>query len=165
MLATNSSVSIQLYQNHREKVLVCATVCCTPVNWDTREAVQQGLEVTVAQLPSSKDFEIVANGSGTSYDRECYYAQAGIAIGTSLPEEDALEQYVDELEQQGWIVTRDDLEYTRVLTRGDYERLSVTFKGPGFVMEMNEDYQRARENYPTFLFIVVDYILPGWAGC
>lgn len=133
------------------------------------QEVRNGLDVTVAQLPSSSCFDIVTVLSGASSSRDygstCYYAQAGLAIGTSLSEEDALKTYTDELMSQGWVLKQNDLERSRVLIRGQHERITVGLGGPGWMMEADEDYQRAKQIYPAFLFVTVTFVLPGREGC
>ncbi len=149
-------------------LLLCGISSCAP----SRQMLQQarsGLDTTIAQLPGSGEFAIVTilrgESASTDYGRTCYYAQAYIAVGTFLPGREALAAYVHELSLQGWTVAQDEYEDAKVLVRGEHERLSIELGAPGWIVEREESYQRAREVYPTILNIVVTYILPGRENC
>jgi hypothetical protein len=149
-------------------LLLCVTSSCTPSQQRLQQA-RSGLDTAIAQLPSSAEFTVVAiipeEFSSTDYGKTCYYAQANIAVGTALPGTDALATYVNELTLQGWVVERDNLDRSRVLVRGEHERIAVSLDGPGWIIERDEDYQHARDTFPIFLYISVTYILPSRENC
>ena len=131
--------------------------------------VRGDLETIVARLPDQGDFHTVTVLFGASpsadYGRTCYYAQAYVVVGSELPEGYALDTYVSELRQQGWQVERDDLGWARTLVRGDNEVIDISTHGPGWIAEREESYQRARESYPTILFVAVTVMHPGRNQC
>jgi hypothetical protein len=147
-------------------VVVCLLASCTQQK--LREA-RKGLDGSVAQLPSVSDFDVVTILSGessiTGSPKTCYYAQAYVVLGTSLSEEKALDVYVDELQSLGWTTERSDLENLRVLGRGMHEQIAVSYGGPGWTIETNEDYIRAKDIYPTIIFVTVDFMLPNRDEC
>ncbi len=147
-------------------ILLCSMSSCTQ---EKLQEAKDGLNMSVAQLPNLSDFDVVTIMSGessaTASGETCYYAQAYVVLGTSLPEEKALEVYVDALESLGWIIERSDLERTRVLSRGMYERITVSHGSPGWAVESNEDYKQAKNIYPTVILVVVDFMLPGRERC
>ena len=152
-------------------VVICVLVTGTWVayrDWRLNQ-VQDGLETIGAQLPDQGDFHTVTVLSGASpnvdYGRTCYYAQAYVAVGSELPEGYALDTYVSELQRQGWQVERDNLGWARTLVRGDNEVIDISIHGPGWIIEREESYQRAREIYPTMLFVAVTFMQPGRNQC
>ena len=146
--------------------LVFGLVSCTPV---ALKQVRQGLETTIAHLPQSDDFVFVAIMSGEGYDdpggEMCYSAGAQVAVGTWLTREDALEDYLRKLEAQGWVLVRDDYPDEKQLVRGKYEKVTVDILAPGWQMELDKDFVRARSIYPAFVFLLVDYYLPSREAC
>jgi len=148
--------------------LIFTMLSCADTKMKLQEA-QAGLDEAIAQLSGLDDFDTVTVISGTSSStsdgKTCYYAQAGLAIGTSLSAQSALETYVSELQVQGWVIKQNDFERSMVLTRGEHERISVSLNGPSWMIEADEGYQRAKDIYPTFIFATITFILPSREGC
>jgi hypothetical protein len=133
--------------------------------------VEEGLVGTLAELPVSHDFVLVASRSGSGYRKArggmCYYGQASVAIGSFLPEEQAFAGYIDQLESHGWRVKRELIEVPgeHVLLRGEYETLTVRIGAAGWMMQRDEGFQRAQTIFPTFVHVFVDYTLPNRKLC
>ena len=128
-----------------------------------------GLEATVAGLPILDDFSQVTLISDRAWDEvfggECYYTQAIVVFGTSLSAQDALTAYFDALLLEGWIVEQDLYVREKVLHRGKNERAVVYVGPPGPMVELDSDYQAVNSDFPTFLVVIVDFILPTIEGC
>lgn len=128
-----------------------------------------GLEATVAGLPSLDGFSQVTLISDRAWDEvfggECYYTQAIVVFGTSLSAQDALTAYVDALLLEGWIVEQDHNVREKVLHRGKHERAVVYIGPPGPMVELDAYYQAVKSHFPSFLVVIVDFILPTTEDC
>jgi len=146
--------------------LAWSVTACIPAK--LKEA-KRGLAATIDGLPESAEFTIVASLSGEDYDTydevTCYSAVASIAVGTFLPKEEALAAYVQQLRAQEWAMWDDEYDTEKVLIQGEHATISVSSDSPGWRMKENEDYKRAREIYPTFLRVSVQYHLPSRKDC
>ena len=147
-------------------ILVGSVTSCIPMRL---KQAKEGLKISVAELPQTEHFVTVASRSAESYRRFgtliCYSAGAEIVVGTSLPSHEALESYVRHLERKGWIVVRDDYERSKELIRGEFELIDVNVNSPGWRMRVDEEYLRARETYPGFVYLAVRWYLPNRATC
>jgi hypothetical protein len=131
---------------------------------------QVGFNEAMAKLPDMNEFETVTIISGTSsmtaYGETCYYSGAYIVLGTSLPEEKALKTYVDALQSQGWKLKEGpQYDWEKCLIRGEHEEACISIGGAGWAIESNEEYQEAKDKYPTFIFVSLRFILPQREGC
>lgn len=147
-------------------ILLSLLVACHSM--ETKIA-QNELANTRASLPDIKEFETVGalteDFSYTAYKHTCYYSRSYIIYGTFLEEVEALNLYIETMTSNGWKVTRDDMERTRVLLRGKNESITAQFNLAGPVTESHPTYEQARELYPTIIIVIVDYVLPQVDGC
>jgi hypothetical protein len=133
------------------------------------EEAQKGLEATLADLPQSSEFTVFSVISGEYYDElfgdsMCYWGQAIVAVGSSLPEEDALSSYVRELEARGW-QAQNNLGRSRELVRGEHESIVVRLGAPSWMLESREDFKRRRDSFRSLVNVSVNYYLPSRAAC
>lgn len=147
-------------------IAMCLAVSCTPLKL---QQVSDGLNQTLAALSYPYGFTTVASESGADYRNfgnvTCYTAGANIAVGNQLPVGTAFEIYVRHLLTQGWELERDDMERTRILNRGDKERVSVSSGPANWMMKMNEDFQEAQGDYASFIYLTFYYFLPSREHC
>ena len=149
-------------------MLICFLASCKPRMY---RKVVAGCDATVAGLPQSDAYVVVTTlryevdrdwGEGT-----CYIGEALIALGTNMSEEEALRDYVEQLNLQGWTERKLPIEYSESieLIRNDKERMIVHVGNPGFLIESDETYQKAQDLYPTFVFLMIHYYLPDREMC
>jgi hypothetical protein len=142
-------------------VLLCVVVSCNHQKW---QEVRTGLNTSLDQLPKLPGFETVTTLRGESSMKGCYYAETRVVLGTSLPEKEALDVYVDELESLGWIANERQYERERVLKRGTQERIRVTTY-LGLSVETDENYIKAKDAYPTIISVSLTFYVPQRDGC
>jgi hypothetical protein len=143
-------------------LVLCLTASCSI---QKRQEVKEGLNTSVNQLPKSNEFETVTVLSGESSSKEsCYYAEAYILLGTSLPADAALTAYVAELQALGWRESLRKIQNDRVLTRGTQERIAVT-TNPRWYIEDDEYYLKAKDTYRTIIFVSLWFYVPQRDGC
>jgi len=152
----------------------CAWILQAPYPWEwiILYRAQAGLERALRDLPLPEGFEIVTviDTGGPSKGEEggggCYYAGVYIVLGTNYSGKEALERYVSALEAQGWrLADRHQYEDEKFMTRTEQEALVIHIGGPGFTIEIDPAYQKARGRYRSFVYITLRYILPRMKGC
>jgi hypothetical protein len=147
-------------------VFLCLMVSCAV--GEQRKA-RAGLDASVAQLPELREFdtvEVVHREFSHSGPRTtCYYARAYAIIGTSLPAEQALDVYVEELQSLGWEFDGRQYKTERGLKRGVYELVVVRSGEPGVDVKDAVDYAQLRAVYPTIIFVRLDFMLPSRDKC
>lgn len=147
-------------------VLLCLLVSCTA---EEQRKARAGLDASVAQLPELGDFdtiEVIYYETSLSGPRTtCYYATAYLIIGTSLPEEKALDVYVEELKSLSWTPREKQYDTTRILMHGTYELVVIRSGEPGVDVKDAVDYAQLRAKYPTIIFVRLDFMLPSRDKC
>jgi hypothetical protein len=149
-------------------VLALAPVFFSCMPFRLQEA-RKGLEATLADLPQT-GFTVISvivfepNGDTLSVDSMCYYDQAIVAVGSSLPEDDALASYVRELEAKGWLIQRSSGGY-RELVRGEHESMGIHIGVPSRMLESDPDFRRRRGDFRSLVYLIIDYYLPSRAEC
>ena len=147
-------------------ILLCSTVSCAR---SQRREARAGLDAAVTQLPKPAGFDTIKvvyrEFRSTEYERKCFYARAYVIIGSSLPEVEALDVYVEKLEALGWVPREKQYKTTRVLRRGTHERIVIELGQPGVDIKDAVDYAQLRNTYPTIIFVRVDFMLPSRDEC
>ena len=152
----------------------CAWILQAPYPWEwiILYRAQAGLERALRDLPLPEGFEMVTviDTGGPSKGEEggggCYYAGIYIVLGTNYSGKEALERYVSALEARGWrLAARLQYEDEKFMTRAEQEALVIHIGGPGFIIEIDPGYQKARGRYGSFVYITLRYILPRVDGC
>ena len=131
---------------------------------------REGLEsISSQELPELDGFDLVKvvslDLSSSDYGKTCSYARDYLIIGTSLPESDALERYVEALLRLGWTREGDQYPTSNNLIHGKNARIVVRYGDPGADVRDAADYDQLRDNYQSVIFVRVDYILPERDGC
>ena len=136
---------------------------------DTLEEATVGLELAVDQLPQLEGFETIKviqeAFSHTEYGMTCYYARASIAVGASLPAPEALDQYVEALQSQGWVLTGTQYQQTKSLVLGSNSLIEIYFGEPGIELKDEIDLDELNRTYQSTLFIRLDYMMPNMDDC
>ncbi len=127
--------------------------------------VRAGLDNSVGQLPDSASFETITISYGQSSMKTCHYAEAVVMLGTALAEEEALDTYVDELRSLGWALKRIDYKDVRVLIRDTQERIVIRSYHTTWLDEKDENYIKARDVYPTIIWVRLVFYVPQRDGC
>ena len=133
------------------------------------EEVKVDLELAIDQVPKLEGFETIKINqeafSHTEYGLTCYYARASIAIGSSLPASDALEQYVEALQSQGWTPIGKQYQQTKTLVLGSNSLIEVYLGEPGIELKDDIDLKKLEQSYQGILFMRLDYMLPNSTEC
>ena len=133
------------------------------------EEAKVDLELAIDQLPKLEGFETIKINqeafSHTEYGLTCYYARASIAIGSSLPASDALEQYVEALQSQGWTPIGKQYQQTKTLVLGSNSLIEVYLGEPGIELKDDIDLEKLKQSYQGILFMRLDYMLPNSTEC
>jgi hypothetical protein len=136
---------------------------------DTLEEAKIGLELAVDQLPKLDGFKTIKINqeafSHTEYGLTCDYARANIAIGSSLPASDALDQYVEALQSDGWTLKKNQYQQTKSLAQGSNSLIVVYFGEPTIELKDDIDLERLKRSYQSIMFIRLDYMLPNSNEC
>jgi hypothetical protein len=140
-------------------ILVLAASC----SYEQWQDVRNGLAESLDQLPYLQNFEEITAVHGESRMESCYYAETVIVFGTAMSEAEALATYADALHSLGWLDRRHD-ERSRVLIRGAHERIRVTGY-QSLSVEMNEEYQQAKDDFPTIISVSLTFYVPQREGC
>ena len=133
------------------------------------EEATVSLELAIDRLPKLEGFETIKINqeafSHTEYGLTCYYARANIALGSSLPASDALEQYVEALQSQGWTPIGKQYQQTKTLVLGSNSLIEVYLGEPGIELKDDIDLEKLNQIYQSILFISLDYMLPNSTEC
>jgi hypothetical protein len=107
-------------------ITLCSTASCARTQ---RREARAGLDAAVTQLSKPAGFDTIKvvyrEFRSDEYERKCFYARAYVISGSSLPEVEALDVYVEELEALGWVPREKRYNTTGVLRRGTHERVTV----------------------------------------
>jgi hypothetical protein len=127
-----------------------------------------GLQQTFSSLEVSDDFIVAASvytrGNHRWDGRVCYILQSIVAVGTSLPEEQAMTTYVELLVEDGWETDHDYDDFVE-LTRGENEHMQVDTISPSWMIKSNEDYIMAKDSYATVINVIISYYVPDRCSC
>jgi hypothetical protein len=138
-------------------------------SYDTLDEAKDGMEQAVEQLPQLDSFETIKINqrvfSHTAYGLTCNYARASIAVGSSLPAPDALDQYVEALQAQGWTLTGTQYQQTKSLVVGSNSLVVIHFGYPAIELKDEIDLDELNQTYQSILYIRVDYMLPTRDEC
>lgn len=150
--------------------LLALTNCTLLEKRAQQRKARQGLESLVAQdLPNLDQFELVKtvslDFSMTAYGMTCYYARDYLIMGTSLPESEALEHYVEGLLPLSWTKEGEQYLTSKILIHGQNARIVVSHGEPGVDVDDAVDFERLSDIYQSILFVRVDYMLPARDGC
>lgn len=151
-------------------ILANSSLACTG---ERLQEARAGVENAVAQLPTTDSFETIAvtrtERSATAYGRTCYYGIAIIMIGTMLPQREALETYVQQLESLGWQLRGRQHEASRVLLRDRHELATVSYSPfeveAGWELQGNSSGLQDRIGHTTILVLWLQYMLPARDDC
>jgi hypothetical protein len=140
-------------------VLLCLLISCGQGN---KPLAEQGLQAAQRQVPDLNEFEAIAREQRTVQDADyahCYYSTLNIAFGTTLPEAEALDRYTDALLSLGWKYDEEPEKISRLLKGGSGRYISVK-NYSGTVFLGNTEYAEAKDDYPTVIFVRLEYFPP-----
>jgi hypothetical protein len=155
-------------------VVVCSSVSLALLgsHFQKERAARAGLERSTAQLPhpskfvTIKEFEVeMWPVFDTEIGEPCYFGRGYSVFGTSLPETEALDVYVAQLQEFGWLTDGKQYENERALIRGKNELLVVHTDSPSVDIQDAVVYTKLRETFRTVVFVRVTYMLPRREGC
>jgi hypothetical protein len=156
-----------------KKTLIITSIVCLAISMsgcvytNTRRA-DMGLQQTLSSLAVSDDFVVAASVGTRGHHRwggrTCYIAQSIVAVGTNLPEEQAMTTYVELLVEDGWETSHDYDDFAE-LTRGENENMQVDTMPPSWMIQSNEDYIMAKDSYATVINVTISYYVPDRCSC
>ena len=135
-----------------------------------------GVERTIAGLPATPRLELIAEDEKHEvfrlHGKACDYGVKVFIYGSSMSGLDALDYYMEVLQEAGWQVAKTvDYDTGRYLIRGKYE--SITVSTPPLVdldstsVHWLADYgniDEIKQRYNSVLDVWVRYILPSRDG-
>jgi hypothetical protein len=141
--------------------------CDDPVTQIIRKhQTKSGLDAALAQLPRSKEFEVIKSvtfeyvDSDLGFSPDHYLARGYTVLGSSFPEQEAVNAYFQMVQVNGWIPRSDQYEDSKVLRRGSNELMEITFDLPGDAIMNVSEYTKAQGRYSSVIFIRVDISAP-----
>jgi len=133
------------------------------------EEARAGVEASVAQLPVLSEFDTVKVVYQTfcysAYGLTCYYGRAYIIMGSSLPEDEALDMYAGALMLSGWMPSGIQYDTARELERGEHELVVIRSGQPSVDIAGAVDYLQLRSAYESVIFVELDFMLPNRESC
>jgi hypothetical protein len=134
-----------------------------------QQAARSGVQTAVAQLPRPKDYqwikEVYNDIPNPIRNGQCYYSRAYVILGTALPVTLALDTYIGYLQSFGWILSKEEYTTPKVLYHGVNELAVVDSSDPGPDVAGKIDYAQLQRQYPTVLYVRIDYALPSRNEC
>lgn len=126
--------------------------------------LQELSKIDVIELAAVRDEAFYSEIGGCC----CSYGRTYAVFGTSLPPQEALEEFIQQLQASGWV--RDTQWHTRSpsFIRGDHEDLNVSYgmpPGQAWDNGRHPDYVAATATFSNTLKVRIDYILPTRQVC
>ncbi len=99
-----------------------------------------------------------SSSSQSSLLRTCYHGQAYLVLGSSLPEQQAVDTYASELVKEGWKEGRQPSAGQHSLAQGASDRLVVHGGEPSAFFKKEEfDFAPLRNLFTSLVFVELDH--------